>query len=37
MTDVELLDIIDTFKTCHYYLKSYKYKIFILTNHNKLY
>lgn len=28
--------IIEVFKTCHYYLESYKYEVSILTNYNNL-
>ena len=30
----ELLAIIETFKTWRYYLKDYKYEVFVLTNYN---
>lgn len=33
----ELLTIIKVFKTWHYYLKGYKYKILVITDHNNLY
>ena len=33
----ELLAIVDIFKTWRYYLEDCKYKVFVFTNHNKLY
>ena len=32
----KILTIIKAFKTLHYYLKSCKHKVFILTNYNNL-
>lgn len=34
--DLELLLIVKVFKTWRYYLKGYKYKVFILTDYNNL-
>lgn len=31
----KVLAIIEIFKTWHHYLKRFKYKVFIFTNHNK--
>ena len=36
MHDVELQAILKTFKTWRYYLKNYKYEVFVLIDHNKL-
>ena len=33
----ELLAIVEAFKTWHYYLKGFKYEVFVLTDHNNLY
>ena len=33
----ELLAIIEAFKIWRHYLESYKYKVFVLTNHYNLY
>ena len=34
--DAELLAIVEVFKTWRHYLKACKYKVLVLTNHNKL-
>lgn len=34
--DAELLAIVEAFKTWRHYLKGYKHKVLILTNHNNL-
>ena len=34
--DGELLAIVETFKTWKHYLKSYKHKVLVCTNHNNL-
>lgn len=34
--DQELQAIVNVFKTWHYYLESYKYEVFILTDYNNL-
>lgn len=33
----EFFGCVKTFKTWRYYLKHYKYQVFILTDHNNLY
>ena len=34
--DIELLAIVEVFKTWHHYLEGYKYKVLVLTTHNNL-